>query len=244
MEPNAGRTWPMYVAASAAPPDMEPIMHVTEPISYVVVSTPRSGTGYIAQALSRLGLCCGHESCFRPDGQSYWQRAGSVGDASWLAVPFIDRLPPGTVVLHQTRDPVRAINSINSGARYFREWPQTREDYLASDPYRRFILDHTGSWTWPDGETERGAHFWHNWHRWIEAAAARRDDLRYLRYRLEDLDEELLGRVRGLILGEAPIPEAIPDVPRDYNHRDAVRESVSRGGLPAGAAELAERYGY
>jgi len=219
-------------------------MRVTKPISYVVASTPRSGTGYIAQTLSRLGLRCGHEGCFRPDGQSYWQREGAMGDASWLAVPFIDRLPPGTVVLHQTRDPVKAINSINSGARYFREWPQTREDYLGSDPYRRFIIDHTSGWTWPDGEAGRGAHFWHNWHRWIEGAARRRGDLRYFRYRLEDLDAELLGRIRGLILDEEGVPEEVPDVPGDYNHRDAVRDSISREALPDGAAELAGRYGY
>src|SRR5437870_668008 len=81
------------------------------PIPFVVASTPRSGTGYIAQLLSALGVACGHEKYFNKKSQTYHVQT-LEGCSSWLSVPFLDRLPVQTVVLHQIRDPVRTINAL------------------------------------------------------------------------------------------------------------------------------------
>lgn len=221
------------------------------PISYVVASTPRSATGYISRVLNLLGLKCGHEAIFTTNTESVrmFHHWGIFGDASWMAVPLIHSLPPNTLVLHQIRDPVKSMNSINSGNRYFRGG-FGRSGIQGPGPYCKFIAQCTQGWVWPEDEVGRGAHFWHNWHRWIEFEARRRDDLRYFRYRIEDLDEGLLVRIANLIApssGPNPYPDlgaAVESVPTNHNHQGEVLEVVSWDTLPPPAKEMAIRYGY
>ena len=86
-----------------------------QPIKYVVVSSPRSGTGYTAEVLNRLGLNCGHETWFFP-GRTLYQKHGEKfwGDSSWLAVPFLVKMPMGTLILHQLRNPIKTLDSMSA----------------------------------------------------------------------------------------------------------------------------------
>jgi len=106
-------------------------------ISYVVVSTPRSGTGWMHRALSAMGLVCGHETHF-----VYWlqrhgdpSRDGVWGDSSWLAAPFLGDLPKGVVAIHLVRNPLKSIASLVSLG-HFDEW------LPAKNPYKRFMQKH------------------------------------------------------------------------------------------------------
>lgn len=64
------------------------------PLRFVVVSAPRSGTGYAAKVFSALGLQTGHEMAYHlsaiVDGNFIWPE-GQVGESSWLAAPLPSR---------------------------------------------------------------------------------------------------------------------------------------------------------
>ena len=109
--------------------------------AFIVTGTARSATGYIAAVLSAAGLLCGHEGWYAvgaagparglphsdPARSLLWpvrrmrlevrrRRAGLVGDASWLAVPWLARYR-GLVYL-QVRHPLSVIRSL-VGMRFF-----------------------------------------------------------------------------------------------------------------------------
>lgn len=226
---------------------------MNHPLSYIVVSTPRSATAYTARVLSRLGFRCGHERYFLPFRvEAGHLKYNILGDASWLAVPFIGGLAPGTLVLHQLRDPVRTINSINSGARYFGRPPDQLPNNNRS-PYRYFIAKHTQGWHWPDTEAERGAHFWSEWHRRIETEVKNRGDLQYFQYKVENLDARLLNLIAGLICrtrGEGREPgrdkasSVLASTSKAHNHRSEVLESITWDTLPDATRDTAIKYGY
>ena len=99
-------------------------------LSYVVVSTPRSGTGWAHAVYTAMGLRCGHEAHFHY-GKQQWACVSMPevwGDSSWMAAPFIPELPPGTVVLHQVRNPVASVASM---AGHFAKWGEWDDPYIA-----------------------------------------------------------------------------------------------------------------
>lgn len=63
----------------------------------VVTGCPRSGTGYCAEALRRLGASVGHET---------WEVDGTV---SWMEAPA---RRPGVLVVHVVRHPLLVIGSL------------------------------------------------------------------------------------------------------------------------------------
>ncbi len=240
-------------------------------IRYVVASLPRSGTKYISKVLSDLGLNCAHEGHFTyrkcelelESGPEVW------GDASWMSVPYIDKLPPGTVVFHQIRDPIKVLNSNlpPGGDSYFRTWDEHAG--LPSDPlynkpipWKRFIWEHTQDWVWPGGtspgiegpgEIARLIHWWLNWNLWIEYATLRRNDLLYIRYRLEDMTPDLLRDIASIIQPDAPLsPRASRDkcagilssTSTTLNRHRTPNDKVTVEMLPPAAQLLTYRYGY
>ena len=91
----------------------------------IIVACPKSGTQYISQLLTRLGLDFGHEAACG------WAK-GKDGKASWLlgagykAIPF-DGQPPldefeNPIILHQVRHPVGCISSSQKIAIYAWEY--------------------------------------------------------------------------------------------------------------------------
>lgn len=217
----------------------------------------------MAEALAKLGHACGHEQLFTPETTSLPSFGDEQGDVSWLAAPFLAELPAGTVVLHQVRDPLATVRSM-VGVRMF----QTKPHPLMQARYRlqyyrirfarpitnarfvRFADEHCpGVFDLPD-ETSRAASYWVRWNRMI-AEAHGRDDLTYRRYRVEDLDDDLLGQLDRL-LGGSTTPAEAGRVRADLGtntHRarqvdalalDAIADRATRQTLAA----LGREYGY
>jgi hypothetical protein len=223
------------------------------PISYVVVSTPRSATGYTAKVLTTLGLDCGHEEAFRP-GKPIYHRAtkGIWGDASWLAVPHISALPPGTLVLHQVRNPISNLDSMM--ARRQLRGKITPDGGRPRGEYTNFLIKHFEGWEELESQQVRLLTFWVKWHQRIEDQAKNpKNRLRYFRFRVEEMDEEqLLGIVAAI---GAPAPEAETlqlalETSKRTNHRRGPSK-WSEAYMQANGGELVEqvqllsgRYGY
>jgi hypothetical protein len=100
----------------------------------------------------------------------------------------------------------------------------------------------------PDERT-RAARYWVEWNG-LAARAAERDDLVYLRYRLEDLDAQqtaTLLRAVGCEVDRAAIDAAIERLPNNANTRPAAGRApasdVALGDI-RGVADLAEQFGY
>jgi hypothetical protein len=230
---------------------------------FVVTSCARSGTLFMAEALSRLGHACAHEAIFTPDTTGVPDFGDAQGDVSWLAAPFLSQLPAGTVVVHQVRDPLATIRSI-VGVRMF----QTRPHPLMQLRYRlqyyrvrvarpitnarfvRFAERHCpGVFDVPD-EPSRAAYYWVRWHRMIEAAQ-RRSDLTYTRIRLDELDDDRLASLDRLLGGTAT-PAQVAEVRvglGSSTHRARQVEALTLGEIghePTRRAlvELAHDFGY
>jgi hypothetical protein len=188
---------------------------------FVVTGCARSGTLFMAEALSRLGHPCGHEVLFTPDTTTLPDFGNADGDVSWLAAPFVDQLPAGSVVLHQVREPLATIRSL-VGMRVFQTRPHVGMDLryrlqhlhvrvarpIVNPRFVRFAADHCPEAFRPDDEPSRAATYWIRWNQLIQDRAEARDDLVYRRYRVEDLDDELLVELDGLLGGNATVDEA------------------------------------
>ena len=221
-----------------------------KPQRVLVTGCARSGTGYAAALLSRLGLPCGHERLFAPDTlrdrRGGWQALPRwphrvTAESSWLAAPFVERLPPGTLVVHQVRHPLAVVRS-NLRIGFFGE----PTDYLD------FARAHLPG-------LERGsplaqaARYWVGWNALVERAK-QRHGLAYVRLRLEDLDERSLRELLARVGHEIPVGEvrtALSEVPRDTNTRGRRRDDsgVRLDALPTGPLRealesAARRYGY
>jgi hypothetical protein len=223
---------------------------------FLVTGCSRSGTRYAARLWSELGVPCGHERIFnifslRPgDLGPALDDPRYVGDASFLAVPFLDGLPADTVVLHQVRHPVEVIRS-HMGIRFFRE-PPRESPYLAEN-HSDFlgVIEHRCPEVFRErDERSRCALYWIHWNRLAERAG-RIPGLDYVRYRLEELDaglmEDLVKRV-GVDVPRERIEAALAAVPRDANHRprdESIQISQIRPPALLDAVQrLARRYGY
>lgn len=190
---------------------------------FVVTGCARSGTGYTAELLTRLGAECPHEAVFSPYTERFDGWGAAPGESSWLAVPMLDQLPEGTVVLHQVRHPAKVVASLLDikffsleGTASGRDWRsrlqvarargwKTIVSRLATKDGRSRAGRRRSDFvafvrrTCPEifdeaDETARAARYWVEWNR----AAARADDrpgITYLRYRLEDLDATLTARL-------------------------------------------------
>jgi hypothetical protein len=228
-------------------------------ISFVVVSTPRSGTGYTAKLLQSLGIDCTHERYCIPCGNEHDDllelhpvifHAGVFeglpwGDASWMHAPYLSRLPLTTKVLHQVRDPVKTINSIIhsghvdlEGGGSYRAFVRQRVSFgnLITNPYESHEAQ----------QLALAQYFWLFWNESIEAQA-RTVKHPYFRYRVEDVTDNMLMRAIGIF----NLPELIfrwkhveqsPD--RDFNTRGACPEICTPENLSPGVRALARRYGY
>jgi hypothetical protein len=173
--------------------------------------------------LTAAGCSCTHESVFGPHTQRFGGWGAAQGDSSWLAVPFLDQLPAGTVVLHQVREPRAAIDALvrfqllssprggvrqdaRALARYLRGGG-VRALLRGMDPRRRrargrrlrsdfvaFVEQHCPEAFAETSDAARAARHWVVWNARIEAVATRAD-LRYVRVQLEGLDQSTLSSI-------------------------------------------------
>ena len=190
------------------------------PLRFLIASTPRSGTGYIKRLLCDLGVPCTHERYFTCSSQRYLTESNH-GESSWLAVPYLERLPPSTLVFHQVRNPVTTINSLKLTHPYQsegRDMPFLREHFKPSSH---------------DPEIE----FWHEWHRRIEPFAT-------LRYRVEEIPiREILSMI-GEERSDEQIKIALAGVPRNFKTSGSVPQRIAWKDMPGHVQETYIRYGY
>jgi hypothetical protein len=210
----------------------------------LITGCPRSGTGYMAALLTRLGATCGHAAHLNPAslelGVPPWPE-GLAAEASWYAAPYGESLPAGTVVVHVVRSPAAALSSLWR-ARLFRTRSVDRA-YL--ERHAPMLLHGT-----PLQQTAR------IWTAWNEIAETNHDTsgLRYVRVRLEHLDEAALRWIGDLAerefdpsLVRKALVETARAVPIEVpNESDALAEwGMLRGSdILLGIDELAARYGY
>ena len=211
---------------------------------FLITGCGRSGTGYIAQLLSALGLPCGHEKIFSLPAvvreKLAWPETWP-GDSSWLAVPFLDELPEGTAVLHQVRDPLAVVRSF-ARIRFFE----------GKEPYRDFLERHLEGLAACD-PLEAGLRYWDEWNAKVEEAE-HLEGLSYLRYRLEEMSEELVCRLLdhlGHPYDPLRVREVVVTHSTNYNTRGdrAADSGITWASLPecaakTSAAARAKRYGY
>lgn len=95
---------------------------------FLVTGCGRSGTGWAAKVFTGLGLDCGHERSFNI------ARHGPLdaSDSSWLAMPFLDRLPENTFLVHVVRRATDVVTSVIE-----RGFLRTLDG-----PYERFAVKH------------------------------------------------------------------------------------------------------
>jgi hypothetical protein len=210
----------------------------------LVTGCARSGTGYLAALLSELGLECGHERVFAPRtvrGSTPTWPADVRAESSWLAAPFLSKLPQGTAVVHLVRHPLAVMRS-NMRIGFFSAPSEYLEHATAHLPVLR------------QGQPiECAARYWTGWNELIEREA-RRAGLQLLRIRLERLDERGVRELCGALeLGVTPARAraALQQVPADTNTRGRrgqdhlVRlDDLSDRTLRLAIEEAAQRFGY
>ncbi len=231
---------------------------------FVVTGCPRSGTHYLSEVLTRVGLICRHEAVFGPSARSFDGFGGAHGDSSWLAVPFLAQLPADAVVLHQTRHPLEVVRSLlgigfledvsawRDGLERARASLRWRARTLLAGPlglpdsdlgprplgaFRRFVVDHAPEVFDEPTPAERALRLWVSWNRAATAGSATL--MGYRRYRIEDLDGALLRdllAVIGLPLTEQQAGLALNSASREMNSRR--RADIAWGALPSGSARL------
>lgn len=217
------------------PPSGAPSSHLAGPASsestrarFVVTGCGRSGTGYVSQLLSALGVPCGHEAIYGPTGPGGW--GGLLGDSSWLAVPYLDEFD-GTVI-HLVRDPRKVVES-HLRIQFFADHHRTS--------YQQALRRAAPEVFHPGGQFERACRYWVLWNGIVERHTDQRIPV-------EGLDPaNLLGALGASALAEdqALIQRVLAAVPTTYNSRQGrTAPNVGWDELPGDVRALALKYGY
>lgn len=213
--------------------------------SLLVTGCMRTGTHYTAGVLTSAGLVCTHEYLYRHDwGESAWKERrppvkpdGWIGEASWLAAPYLDQLPQDVFVLHQVRHPLKSLRCM-----LYTGILDSELDTVAQ--YVRQVLPECrlGS------AVERACRYLYLWNERVENFG-RQNPHRYIRCRVEDLHSNCLAWVlarAGIDCNEDSLYKAFESTPKDqascgHNHdwelvwADADCEPLR---------DMARRYGY
>jgi hypothetical protein len=177
-----------------------------------VTGAARSGTAYTAELLRQLsGLPVSHEDVFglherTAEGLKVGGKTlDPFGDppswgyyricVSWLAMPFLDRLPEDVLVIHQIRHPIRAIRSIYRRRFLRRGSPYGEFAMRALDGYRAT----TAYPIWPT-DLQSACEYWVRWNHRISSTRSnlywRVEDLHSAHWILEPLLEHVVGDIR------------------------------------------------
>jgi hypothetical protein len=220
----------------------------------LVLAAPRSGTGYLAAVLQRLGVRVGHETVYTP-GRVLEHLAGGPPpteeghlphpaqrvvekvdvEISWLAAPSVALFcPPGVRLAWQVRRPRLVLESY-LGTDHLHRGPDHVYDQVAfaADPGLAEI----------EGREERCARHLLAWSRRV--LGIRCDYI----YRVEDLWARRLVqilRMADIDRSEGECHEALSSVPTDTNHRARSPFDIYRCEWPTEAEliSLAASLGY
>lgn len=206
--------------------------------AFVGVSTGRSGSRWIAEVMNRAGIACTHEQVFvaerfgpHGDVAPAWDRP-ELGEWSAQVVPLLDGVEAGRV-WHQVRDPLRVVGSLMS----FGLFQHPNEHGLSG----KFIVSRVGRTGDPLADVVR---YVADWLERCDAAAS-------LRWRVEDVDADLLVRLGaelGVRVDAGEARDAVASVPTDLNTHGTPWH-VDAGMLPDTADTVrllaaGRRYGY
>jgi hypothetical protein len=153
---------------------------------FVITGIGRSGTKYTSELLTAAGIPCSWEKVFRTNSRNLvW--TPTSGDASWLAAPFLSKLPEGTIIFHQTRDPLKWANS----------WLKVSQRW--GPAHTNFIDDNCGFFRWRDGSHPTvDMKLYVVWNEMIEEAG-KNPKFTYVRYKVEDFDSRKIMEISDLV---------------------------------------------
>lgn len=149
-------------------------------IDFVITGCGRSGTMWVAEALTAAELPCAHEhfcSSWTDDygDDQIWRDAPSgVGESSWQAAPFVGEMQAaGVPVVHLVRHPIEVASSLIANRMLLPV--QVSEERWELKPWHQFLTTHIGDWVWRLHPHDRALQFWTDWNKLIE-----KPDLRWL----------------------------------------------------------------
>ena len=220
-------------------------------LKFVIASTPRSGTHYIAAVLNKVGVLTTHELLCKYC-HCWWtvEEAPILGEVSWLLAPRLDAKPDNIVLFHQTRHPVPTINSIIR-TKHMEPLRSQNTEWLFSGATKKLKL------VWPrllSNDIEpikaRAIYFWIEWHKAIlEQSKPSILIDNYYRYQVEKLGGEMLRKM--LLMGDircgylnSQLREFINSVPKNYYNYGKARHFITWDDLTQEAKDLAESFGY
>ena len=201
------------------------------PSVFVVTGTPRSATGYASILFATANIPCTHEQVFRPrvtlcdvlKWANNWP--DERGESSWLAWAFLGLLPKPVRVLHTVRNPWSVIDSL---AHRNEIVPREATVCMGKQLLRDAMLSYVPRVNEYDSAIDRAAVLVVDWNRLIEKAAHKRG-LPYRRFRVEDMDVDLLTSLidwLGYYREQAEIENAISLTPRNVNQGRQIDHSV------------------
>lgn len=199
----------------------------------LITGCGRSGTSFIAKVLRHVGLNATHETLFGLYRHT-WPPQREGAEASWLAVPYLEKLPEDVTVFQQIRNPLDVARSL-IGFNFFGR-PQ-------SLPFREFLFRHEPSIkTWSD-PLDRSLAYWINWNIRVQEHAQ-------VQYRLESLTAVDLAdflRIAGFDVPASKLSRAFRDTGPRYNHRPRAKlpsATILERKLGPNLEKLAYSYGY
>ena len=197
---------------------------------FVFVSTGRAGSNFISRFLTEVGIPTSHEGFFHPEGIK--KRLHYQGDASWLAVPFIEDaiLSTNIKIIHHVRHPLEVIRSLK-GINFFNGIKDTKIIRFAS---RNFQI--TGD------EIIDCVRWWNEWN-------LRCEKISDLTFKIEDFEinfPEICSRINKTSKKKwKNTLEVLSSKKINSRNRDEVRiEDIPEGKHKDELIKLAEKYEY
>lgn len=137
---------------------------------FVIAGCGRSGTLFVAHALTFAGVRCAHEEYFTAytyindvrDFPWWLRHTRTSGEASSLVTPYLSLLPRGIHVVHQIRNPVKVIRSL-MGLKVFD--PDLGMRHL---PNVRFFFRHMPMCKHDDEPIVLAMKYWLHWNRHVD----------------------------------------------------------------------------
>lgn len=192
----------------------------------LVTGCGRSGTMWMAAALSSAGIDCGHERAFTPgypDRPARWGTGQWTAEVSGHAAPFTPL--PDTYVVRLVRHPIAVVTSVIHRRK--------RSRFGRDERTREFIERHVPGLTTIEDPIERAGTYWVRWNRLVAADET---------LRLEDVDRQTVARLARIIDERASVTTLPPRQNRTRRAKQPVRwQDIER--IP-GLTDAMLEYGY
>lgn len=206
-----------------------PSEHHADKLKFIISSTGLSGTRWISQVFTALGLRCGHEFHLCAKYMPRWHPA-IVAESSWASAPLLGLFK--CPVFHQVRHP---LGFINSNTKMVAVTPGDPSKF--SQFWSRYCTDLD-----PSGGIRTAMQIYIQWNLMIEKHAV-------LRWRLEDLNGEVLSQACHLAGGQQTPDECQQTIARTPPSNSKKKHTYTASDLPdcpelVELQDMAKRYGY